>query len=133
MQLKSTTVAFISSLLFQAIALAMPFDKRGTGVDIGVNSSSDFCSYLPPHPGQSVSATENDADPFCTAAKKYAECFPVGFIQSAHFLRTDRYVQVTGKINHTTYDILTNDGGGQYDNKVFIILYICVLTTENIV
>ncbi|KAI8645803.1 hypothetical protein BD408DRAFT_381462 [Parasitella parasitica] len=117
MQLTSVTTAFILPLLFQGSALAMPFDKRGTGVDIGVNSSSDFCSYLPPHPGQSVSATENDADPFCTVAKKYAGYFPAGFIQSTHFLRTDRYVQVTGRINHTAYDILTNDGGGQYDNK----------------
>jgi hypothetical protein len=113
-------IAIGLSLLFQESALAIPFHKRGTGVNIAVNSDTDFCTYLPPHPGQSVSATENDANSFCTVAKSYASCFPAGYIQSAHFLRTDKYVQVTGRINHTSYDILTEDGGGQYDNKVRI-------------
>lgn len=115
---KFVIIAIGLSLLFQESALAIPFHKRGTGVNIAVNSDSDFCSYMPPHPGQSVSATENDAKSFCTAAKDYANLFPAGYIQSAHFLRTDRYVQITGRINHTSYDILTEDGGGQYDNKV---------------
>lgn len=112
---------FILSVISFQFVFAIPFHikaKRGTGVDIAVNSDSDFCAYLPPHPGQSVSATENDADPFCTVAKHDAECFPTGFIKSAHFFRTNTYVQVTGRINHTVYDILTEDGGGQYDNKV---------------
>jgi len=113
-------IFILSVISFQSV-FAMPFHikaKRGTGVDIAVNSDSDFCTYLPPHPGQSVSATENDADPFCTVARHDAECFPAGFIKSAHFYRTNTYVQVTGRINHTAYDILTEDGGGQYDNKV---------------
>lgn len=111
-------ILFVAS--FQS-AFAIPFHikaKRGTGVDIAVNSNADFCTYLPPHPGQSISATENDADPFCTVAKHYADCFPSGFIKSAHFYQTNAYVQVTGRINHTVYDILTEDGGGQYDRKV---------------
>ncbi|GAN01021.1 hypothetical protein MAM1_0004d00451 [Mucor ambiguus] len=114
-------LAFILVVISFQSAFAIPFHsktKRGTGVDIAINSDSDFCTYLPPHPGQSVSATENDADPFCTVAKQYAECFPNGFIKSAHFYRAETYVQVTGRINHTAYDILTEDGGGQYDNKV---------------
>lgn len=108
---------FIASLLL-VVVQAFPLNKRGRGVDIRVNSSSDFCSYLPPSPGQSVSATENDASPFCTKATENAAAFPIGFIQSAHFLSTPTYVQVTGRINHTVYDILVEDGGGQYDNKV---------------
>lgn len=98
--------------------MALPFQKRSTGVDIDLKSEKDFCTYLPPHPGELISATENDADPFCSVAKTYASTFPAGFIQSAHFLRTDTYVQITGRIDHTAYDILTDDGGGQYDNKV---------------
>lgn len=110
------SVLFASLIL--VVAQALPLNKRGRGVDISVNSSQDFCSYLPPGLGQSISATENDASPFCTNSNNYANAFPSGFIQSAHFVRTPTFVQVTGRINHTVYDILVEDGGGQYDNKV---------------
>lgn len=109
---------YIFLLAFIFIAAAKPLQRRSTGVNIDVHSERDFCSYLPPHPGELISATENDADPFCSIAKTYASTFPVGFIKSAHFLRTDAYVQITGRIDHTKYNILTDDGGGQYDNKV---------------
>lgn len=109
--------------LFLVVVQAFPLNKRGTGASISVNSSQDFCSYLPPGPGQSVSATEKNASPFCTNSTTYAEAFPPGFIRSAHFLRTPTYVQVTGRINHTVYDILVEDGGGQYDIKVRLSLF----------
>lgn len=115
--------AFFACLMFVAVAAvvqALPYNKRGTGVEISVNSVADFCSYLPPGPGQSVSATENDAEPFCTTARDYASAFPPGFIVSAHFLRTETYSQITGRINHKVYNIQVEDGGGQYDNKVNI-------------
>lgn len=115
-------ILFASLLL--VVAQAFPLNKRGTGASISVNSSQDFCSYLPPSPGKSVSATERDATPFCTNSTSYADAFPPGFIKSAHFLRTPTYVQVTGKINHTVYDILVEDGGGQYDVKVSYNNYI---------
>ncbi|KAI7876473.1 uncharacterized protein EV154DRAFT_65744 [Mucor mucedo] len=108
-------ILFASLLL--VVVQAFPLNKRGTGASISVNSSQDFCSYLPPGPGKSVSATERDATPFCTNSTTYADAFPPGFIKSAHFLRTPTYVQVTGRINHTVYDILVEDGGGQYDVK----------------
>ncbi|RCI04045.1 hypothetical protein CU098_000119, partial [Rhizopus stolonifer] len=98
--------------------MAIPLlNKRGTGVHLDVQSESDFCSYLPPKQGQLVAATEEDASPFCTVAKDYAAAFPLGFIQSAHFLRTKDFFQVTGKIDHTKYNLISTDGGGQYDHK----------------
>lgn len=105
-------------LLVVTAVQALPYNKRGTGVEISVNSEADFCSYLPPGPGQSVSETETNASPFCSTARDYASAFPPGFIVSAHFLRTETYCQITGRIDHTKYDIKTEDGGGQYDNKV---------------
>ncbi|KAI8973487.1 hypothetical protein BDF20DRAFT_914922 [Mycotypha africana] len=92
--------------------------KRGTGVKFYVLSESDFCSYLPKEPGQLISESEDDATAFCTVSHDdQTETFPEGFIKSAHFYQTSSFVQVTGQIDHTAYDIQTGDGGGQYDQK----------------
>jgi hypothetical protein len=115
-------VIFIASLVLAAVVQALPLNKRGTGVNISVNSEADFCSYLPPAPGKSVSETETDGKPFCSTARDYADAFPPGFILSAHFASTPTYTQITGRIDHKVYDILTEDGGGQYDNKVNTLL-----------
>lgn len=112
--------AIITSLLLLAVVVvkALPLEKRGTGAAIEVESELNFCSYLPPGPGLSVSVTEKDGEPYCTTARDYAAAFPEGFIQSAHFASTPMYAQITGRIDHTVFDISTVDGGGQYDVKV---------------
>lgn len=116
----------IASLFLVSVVQAVPLKKRGTGVEISVQSQDNFCSYLPPSPGRGVAETEDDGVPFCTTARDYAASFPEGFIRSAHFLSTPNYVQVTGKIDHTVYNIPTEDGGGQYDQKVNTILCLLV-------
>ncbi|GAA5815994.1 hypothetical protein MFLAVUS_009513 [Mucor flavus] len=83
-----------------------------------VNSQQDFCLFLPPQPGLVVAVTENDGIPFCTkkdAVPKASE-FPQGFITTAHYLKANDYVQVTGFFDRTKYSLGANDGGGQYDN-----------------
>ncbi|KAI9261023.1 hypothetical protein EDC94DRAFT_562582 [Helicostylum pulchrum] len=83
-----------------------------------VNSQQDFCLFLPPQPGLGVAETENDGIPFCTkkdAVPKASE-FPQGFITTAHYLKSNDYVQVTGFFDRTKYSLGAKDGGGQYDN-----------------
>ncbi|KAI9314452.1 hypothetical protein BX666DRAFT_1862261 [Dichotomocladium elegans] len=106
-------VAFAAILL---VAMALPMNKRA-GVDIQVTSASHFCSYLPPHPGDNVGATENDGIPFCTTAQGAGtQTFPSGFIRTAHFASTSSYSQVTGRFDRSKYQLSSTDGGGQYDN-----------------
>lgn len=104
-----------------------------------VNSQQDFCLFLPPQPGLGVAETENDGIPFCTkkdTVPKASE-FPqgkekiiiiikfclfnllqniLGFITTAHYLKSNDYVQVTGFFDRTKYSLGAKDGGGQYDN-----------------
>ncbi|KAI7901057.1 uncharacterized protein BX663DRAFT_553686 [Cokeromyces recurvatus] len=88
------------------------------GYQIKVKSDSDFCSFMPPHPGDDVAATENDGVPFCTRPGLGGKAiFPSGFIKSAHFKSTSLYVQVTGTTDRGKYSLKQTDGGGQYDNK----------------
>ncbi|KAF1796698.1 hypothetical protein FB192DRAFT_1253523, partial [Mucor lusitanicus] len=86
------------------------------GYDIQLQSDTAFCSFMPPHPGDNVGATENDGIPFCTNATLGGQVFPEGFIKTAHFVKTSGYAQVTGTIDRAAYQLDPNDGGGQYDN-----------------
>ncbi|ORE10452.1 hypothetical protein BCV72DRAFT_247520 [Rhizopus microsporus var. microsporus] len=83
-----------------------------------INSQDDFCIFLPPKPGLEVAPNENNGIPFCfnQNAVPKANLFPQGFITTAHYLRTSKYVQITGFFDRTKYSLGANDGGGQYDN-----------------
>ncbi|KAG0166933.1 hypothetical protein DFQ28_003401 [Apophysomyces sp. BC1034] len=98
---------------------ALPLEKRGSGTAIHIKSAKEFCSYMPPRPGQDISQTENNAQPFCTNTNLAhgSKKFPGGFIKSAHFKKTSNYVQVTGRIDRSKYRLSSRDGGGQYDQK----------------
>ncbi|KAI9300622.1 hypothetical protein BJ944DRAFT_244029 [Cunninghamella echinulata] len=115
--MKSILVLTILATL-NVIAFAIPIEKRGA-YTIQLNSNSSFCSFMPPHPGDDVGATEDNAIPFCTQAKlsNTGNVFPSGFIQSAHFKKTTTYVQVTGRMNRNAYKLKATDGGGQMDFK----------------
>ncbi|KAI9275554.1 hypothetical protein BDA99DRAFT_420263, partial [Phascolomyces articulosus] len=87
-----------------------------------VVDANNFCTFLPPTDSTDrvVSDTEWNALPFCmgnTPAATGAGKIPDGFIQSAHFVATDDYVQVTGQIDPSKANLLTTDWGGQYDIK----------------
>ncbi|KAI8355115.1 hypothetical protein EDC96DRAFT_516379 [Choanephora cucurbitarum] len=105
------------SALWVAVTYALPALDKRTTYSIQVNSDTSFCSFLPPHPGDDVGATEDNGIPFCTSPGLGGQIFPTGFIKSAHFAKTANYVQVTGKIDRTKYSLKATDGGGQYDTK----------------
>lgn len=98
--------------------LALPVDKRA-GYTIKLTSGTAFCSFLPPHPGDDVGGTEENGIPFCSTSSlsSSGKVFPTGFIKSAHFVQKANYVQVTGKMDRSKYQLSSDDGGGQYDNS----------------
>jgi hypothetical protein len=51
---------------------------------------------------------------FKRQTKKLTFC--IGFITTAHYLKTSSYVQITGFFDRSKYNLGSNDGGGQYDN-----------------
>ncbi|KAI8091198.1 uncharacterized protein B0P05DRAFT_526524 [Gilbertella persicaria] len=110
------SILFILALL-TIITQALPVLEKRATYAVQVNSGTSFCSFLPPHPGDDVGATENDGKPFCTSTGLGGSVFPSGFIKSAHFAKTSTYSQVTGRIDRTKYQLKSTDGGGQYDNK----------------
>jgi hypothetical protein len=95
---------------------------------ISIKSQVDFCMFLPPAPNITIAvsegypfATEQEqkltAVSYCTQENSEAPghlFFYDDFILGAHFLKTERHVQVTGRINATLAGIPL-DGGGYYD------------------
>ncbi|CAO3596166.1 unnamed protein product [Absidia cylindrospora] len=85
-----------------------------------VVDSSNFCVFLPP-PGQMsapLSDNEWDSQAYClgsTPKAVDANTLPDGFIQSAHYVATDDYVQVTGQIDASKTGLSPTDEGGQCD------------------
>ena len=85
-----------------------------------VVDASSFCVFLPPSDSTDriVSNTEWNANSFCignTPLATGAEKLPNDFIKSAHFVKTDAYVQVTGQMDYTKANLVGTDGGGQMD------------------
>lgn len=94
--------------------------RRAPALSVTVESDKVFCSFLPPNPGGNIGESEDNATPFCTQGSPKApgaSIFPAGFILSAHFASTNTYVQVTGRMDPSKYNLSPNDGGGQYDNQ----------------
>lgn len=116
--MKNYFLALCAIALFNAVnACPLTTDNDTAKYQIQVKSDTEFCSFLPPHPGDNVSATEQNGIPFCTNSKLGGQVFPSGFIKSAHFESTSDYAQVTGRIDRTKYKLKKSDGGGQYDNR----------------
>lgn len=110
-------LAAISSVNAAAI---IPRDAARPGQIVTVESADVFCSFLPTLPGQSISDSEGSAIAFCTEDSTNAPgaiTFPTGFIKSAHFSKTDTYVQITGTMDGSKYHLDPSDGGGQYDTN----------------
>lgn len=85
-----------------------------------VVDANDFCVFLPPSDSTDriISNTEWNANAFClgnTPLAVGAERLPSGFIKSAHYVKTDTYVQVTGQMDYTKANLVGTDGGGQMD------------------
>jgi hypothetical protein len=92
------------------------------GMIAQVVDATDFCVFLPPDDATDriISDSEWDANAFCMGSTPQATgagTLPSGFIRSAHFVKTDAYVQITGQIDYTKANLVGTDGGGQMDIK----------------
>ncbi|KAM3582556.1 hypothetical protein VKS41_005201 [Umbelopsis sp. WA50703] len=91
-----------------------------SGKTVVVNSNV-LCFFLPPTEGEDIADSEKTAIAFCDSASDApgAKAFPSGFIQTAVYASgtgSGKYVQYTGLINPSKYDLSSSDEGGQYDN-----------------
>lgn len=110
-----------TSLLLASAALLSSY-VNAYGQIAQVVDANNFCVFLPPADSvdRGISETEWNAEAFCigkTPLATNAGKLHSGFIQSAHFLETEKYVQVTGKISPTVERLNATDEGGQYDIK----------------
>ncbi|KAG2219249.1 hypothetical protein INT45_009857 [Circinella minor] len=85
-----------------------------------IKDANNFCTFLPPADSQdrNIASTEYIAHAYCigdTPQAMAAGQVSGGFIQSAHYLATDNYVQVTGQIDPVKGNLNATDEGGQYD------------------
>jgi len=84
---------------------------------ITLNSVDDFCIYGPPEPGPDslIGNVEPIVVAYCTKPRNGARLIPDGTIQSAHFVKTDQYVQINGFWDGTKVNIPYGDSGGELD------------------
>ncbi|KAI8091406.1 uncharacterized protein B0P05DRAFT_634512 [Gilbertella persicaria] len=92
------------------------------GMIAQVVDSQNFCVFLPPEDATDriISDSEWNANAFCmgnTPLATNAGKLPDGFITSAHYVKTDAYVQVTGMMDYTKANLVGTDEGGQMDIK----------------
>lgn len=108
----------LSSLLMTAGALLLASQQaQAANQRAQVVDATNFCTFLPPvdEADREISDTEWNAQAFCmgdTPEAESAGAIPDGFIQSAHFVATDDYVQITGQIDPTKANLDIKDWGG---------------------
>lgn len=109
------------SLFFLPVTLIASY-VSAYGQIAQVVDAKNFCVFLPPADSvdRGIADTEWNAQAFCIGKAPLATNagkLNSGFIQSAHYLATDKYVQVTGKIDPSKARLNVTDEGGQYDIK----------------
>jgi len=80
-----------------------------------VNSLEDFCLWGLPEPGQTVGDSEAEAVAYCTLPGHGTRVIPPGAVYAAQFIQTETYIQVTGRMDQTQFDIQAGDYGGEMD------------------
>ncbi|ORZ12830.1 hypothetical protein BCR42DRAFT_420053 [Absidia repens] len=108
------------STVLATLPMVMTLAVQVAGQLSQVVDANNFCLYLPPpdSKNRNIADTEWNAQAFCmgnTPKALKANKMPEGFIQSAHFVATDTYVQVTGQIDPTKANLNVTDEGGQMD------------------
>ncbi|KAI8637840.1 hypothetical protein BD408DRAFT_477941 [Parasitella parasitica] len=114
-------------MIFRFTSLIVAISLTATLTDAAgmiaqVVDATNFCVFLPPTDSTDriISNTEWNANSFCmgsTPGATGAEKMPSGFITSAHYVKTDLYVQVTGQMDYTKANLVGTDEGGQMDIK----------------
>ena len=95
-----------------------PASLSGMGRTIYINSASDFCLLMPPDPTkENLVDAEAIAVAYCTNPQNGTRPMPDGFIKTAHFRRTQEYLQISGTYNPSVMNLGTNDCGGEYDSE----------------
>ncbi|GAA5863468.1 hypothetical protein JCM3774_005304 [Rhodotorula dairenensis] len=79
-----------------------------------INSVNDFCLYAPPKRA-TIGDSERNEVAWCTKAGHGARLIPAGAIKSAHFIKTKRYIQLTGTGDFRKIKIAPRDDGGELD------------------
>ncbi|GAA6028742.1 hypothetical protein JCM8097_007372 [Rhodosporidiobolus ruineniae] len=82
---------------------------------VQVNSVTDFCLWAPPTAGPEIGESEEYEVAWCTATGHGARVMPAGTIQSAHYLETPHYIQITGTGDFTKINVKAGDQGGELD------------------
>lgn len=85
-----------------------------------LNSVDDFCLFAPPtttsqYGNSAIGNTEQIEVSWCTNSGYGTRVIPAGAINSAHFVKTPHYVQVTGGGDLTKLNIPAGDEGGELD------------------
>ena len=95
-----------------------PAALDGMGRTIYINSANDFCLLMPPDPTtQNLVDAEAVAVAYCTNPTNGTRPMPDGFIKSAHYRKTDKYVQITGTYDPAIMNLGQQDCGGEYDSE----------------
>jgi hypothetical protein len=82
---------------------------------VAIENEFNFCLMMPPRPGANVGDTEHESISLCTNTR-LGPPLPPDFITAAHYFSTPEYVQVTGFMNSSLYQMDPNDLGGQIDD-----------------
>ncbi|KAI7894615.1 uncharacterized protein EV154DRAFT_498324 [Mucor mucedo] len=108
--------------LYTIVTVSLLSSVNAYGMVAQVVDANDFCVFLPPDDATDriISDSEWNANAFCMGSTPLATdagTLPSGFIKSAHYVKTDLYVQVTGQMDYTKANLDGTDGGGQMDVK----------------
>ncbi|KAG0362707.1 hypothetical protein BC939DRAFT_441468 [Gamsiella multidivaricata] len=109
-------------LLSTSTTEAAPLRRATYGQTAALVSASEYCLFLPPLQGGDIAENEDRAVAFCNvpiASAPNAGILPTGFIKTLNFVEntSEQWVQITGQMDGSTYDLSSKDEGGQYDMR----------------
>ncbi|KAK3815457.1 MAG: hypothetical protein J3Q66DRAFT_402420 [Benniella sp.] len=114
MPFNTLTYVFAVVLAFVSVVSAQTTTK------VTVQMYERFCLLLPRHQGSSIARNLHNSVSYCTSltsAVRHARELPPFFYQKIFFYDdpNQRYSQVTGRFNRTSFGLSANDNGGQAD------------------
>ncbi|KAF8932255.1 hypothetical protein EDD21DRAFT_391515 [Dissophora ornata] len=119
--LAATATLFLTStsILTEAVPVRREIQFGQTAAVI---SDTAYCLFLPPMPGGNIAESESDAVAFCNTQIPIAigaRLLPAGLVQTVHFVENteEEWVQITGRMDISAYNLSPDDHGGQYDMR----------------